>query len=61
MDYPDLYQTFILDRNECWFKKLESLLKQSKTHMVVVGAGHLPGKGGLLELLKQEGYTLEQL
>ncbi len=61
MDYPDLYQTFILDRNERWLKKLEPLLKQSKTHMVVVGAGHLSGKRGLIELFKQKGYTLEQL
>ncbi|MCK4565514.1 MAG: TraB/GumN family protein, partial [Verrucomicrobia bacterium] len=24
-------------------------------------AGHLPGKGGLLELLEKKGYTVEQL
>lgn len=60
-DYPKFYQTFVLDRNERWFKTLNGLLKKSKTHMVVVGAGHLPGKGGLLDLLETKGYTVEQL
>ncbi len=59
--YPQFYKTFVLDRNQRWLKKLDGLLKKSKVHMVVVGAGHLPGKGGLLELLEQKGYTLEQL
>lgn len=59
--YPEFHKTFVLDRNERWLKTLNGLLKKSKTHMVVVGAGHLPGKGGLLELLEKKGYTVEQL
>ena len=59
--YPALYKTFVLDRNTRWIKTLDRLLSQSKTHMVVVGAGHLPSSGGLLELLQKKGYTLEQL
>jgi len=59
--YPYFHQTFVLDRNKRWFETLNGLLKAPETHMVVVGAGHLSGKGGLLELLEQKGYTLEQL
>ena len=59
--YPQFYKTFVLDRNTRWLKKMDGLLKNSETHMMVVGAGHLPGKGGLLELLENKGYTLEQL
>ena len=59
--YPNLHKTFVLDRNERWLKTLSGLLKTSETHMVVVGTGHLSGKRGLLELLRQKGYTLEQL
>ena len=59
--YPEFYKTFVLDRNERWLKTLNGLLEKPKTHMVVVGAGHLPGKGGLLELLEKKGYTVEQL
>ena len=28
--------------------------------LVLVGAGHLFGKDGLLALLKKQGYTIEQ-
>lgn len=59
--YLEFYKTFVTDRNERWLKIFEELLQETKTHMVVVGAGHLPGKSGLLELLKEKGYTLEQL
>jgi uncharacterized protein YbaP (TraB family) len=59
--YPEFYQTFVLDRNVRWMKKLNKLLKKSETCMVVVGAGHLPGKDGLLDLLRKKGYTVEQL
>ncbi|MEN7973147.1 MAG: TraB/GumN family protein [Verrucomicrobiota bacterium] len=59
--YPKLYKTFVLDRNEHWLKTLNDLLKNPEPHMVVVGAGHLAGEGGLIDLLKKEGYTLEQL
>ncbi len=60
-DYPEFHKTFVTDRNGRWLKTLDGLLEKPKTHMAVVGAGHLPGKGGLLELLKQKGYALEQL
>lgn len=59
--YSALHKTFVLDRNKRWLKILCGLLETSKTHMAVVGAGHLCGKGGLLELLKEKGYSLEQL
>ena len=59
--YPNFYKTFVTDRNKLWIETLERLLKEAETHMVVVGAGHLPGKDGLLELLKRKGCTLEQL
>jgi uncharacterized protein YbaP (TraB family) len=59
--YPKLYKTFVTDRNARWLDTLGSLLGETKTHMVVIGSGHLPGKEGLLELLKQKGYALEQL
>jgi len=59
--YPELHKTFVLDRNKRWLKTLDGLLEMPGTHMVVVGAGHLSGKEGLLELLKQKGCALEQL
>ena len=59
--FPELKSAFLLDRNRRWADKLEAMLKQETTAMVVVGAAHLPGEGGLLELLRAKGCTLEQL
>lgn len=59
--YPDSYKRFVTSRNATWLKTIETLMKEPDTHMVVVGAGHLPGKEGLFELLAKQGYTLEQL
>jgi hypothetical protein len=44
-------------RNRKWAKKLDGLLGQ-KSLLIAVGAAHLPGKGGVIDLLRKEGYTL---
>ncbi len=44
-------------RNQNWVKKLKSLLGGNAL-VVAVGAGHLPGEKGLINLLRKEGYTL---
>jgi uncharacterized protein YbaP (TraB family) len=44
-------------RNQNWVKKLKSLLPD-KSLVIAVGAGHLPGEKGLINLLRKEGFTL---
>jgi uncharacterized protein YbaP (TraB family) len=44
-------------RNRNWVNKLKTLLP-GKSLMVAVGAGHLPGEKGLINLLRKEGYTV---
>jgi uncharacterized protein len=44
-------------RNQNWVKKLKTLLPQ-KSLVVAVGAGHLPGEKGVINLLRKEGYTV---
>ena len=58
-DAPEVYQTLLVDRNRRWMPKIESCL-QTRSCFVVVGAAHLVGKEGLVALLKQKGYTVEQ-
>lgn len=60
-EYPDLYRTFVTDRNKDWAVKLSKMIKKDETYMVVVGAGHLPGELGLLKLMENNGFTIEQL
>lgn len=52
---------FLLDnRNENWVKQLKGILPRQNIFMAV-GAGHLVGKKGLIELLRKEGYTLRPI
>jgi uncharacterized protein YbaP (TraB family) len=41
--------------------QIEKLLKGDKDYLVVVGALHLVGNGGLLELTKAKGFEAKQL
>jgi len=59
--YQDLKKTFLTDRNKRWKKALIKQLKTSETAIVIVGSAHLLGKEGLVELLRAQGYTIEQL
>lgn len=44
-------------RNRNWVNKLKTLLPD-KGLVIAVGAGHLPGEKGVINLLRKEGYTL---
>jgi uncharacterized protein len=59
--FPALYRPLVTVRNERWLPQIEGFLKGSDNVMVVVGSLHLVGKGGLLELLRKDGYTATQL
>lgn len=50
----------VVKRNQNWIPKLSEVLDQGKS-FVAVGALHLTGEDGLIELLRAEGYTLEAL
>jgi uncharacterized protein len=54
MQYEDLLLT---NRNRNWVEKLKTLL-QDKALVIAVGAGHLPGDKGLINLLRKEGYKV---
>jgi uncharacterized protein YbaP (TraB family) len=60
--FPTLYKPLVTDRNQRWLPQIEELLKANDNNsLVVVGALHLVGQGGLLELLRKKGYTITQL
>lgn len=48
----------LYDRNANWAKKLQEIM-QGNSLVVAVGAGHLPGKKGVLNLLREAGYKVE--
>ena len=55
---PGEEDALIYNRNKAWAEKLPAIMKAAPT-FVAVGALHLPGKKGLLNLLKKQGYTVE--
>jgi uncharacterized protein YbaP (TraB family) len=59
-EYPELHEKMILDRNRRWIAQIEKIIAQGGGAMVVVGAAHLVGKDGVIEMLKARGYRLEQ-
>ena len=55
---PDEEDKIINDRNANWLKKMPTLMAQMPT-LFAVGAAHLTGEKGVLNLLRQAGYTVE--
>jgi hypothetical protein len=57
----DKYDDLLLkNRNKNWVKQLKEIMK-NKSVFVAVGAGHLVGDAGLINLLKKAGYKLVPL
>jgi uncharacterized protein YbaP (TraB family) len=58
---PALYESLLRNRNLNWLPQIESMLADGNTEFVLVGAAHLVGEDGLLDLLAEKGYQVEQL
>lgn len=58
---PQLYEILLVKRNHVWMPQLQALTSTGQTTMVLVGALHLAGEDGLLQLLQQQGYAISQL
>jgi uncharacterized protein len=57
-EIPDFNDSFIVKRNKNWIPGIESLIVLHPT-FIAVGAGHLGGPVGLIELLRKKGYTVK--
>ena len=58
---PGPFKRLVTDRNRNWLPKIEELAKGDKNAIVIVGAGHLVGSEGVVELLKKKGMKVTQL
>ena len=59
-DSEEVMDALIYSRNRMWAEKLKVMMPE-RACLVCVGAGHLPGEKGLLQLLRQAGYTVEPM
>jgi uncharacterized protein YbaP (TraB family) len=56
------YQKFIFDRNKTMAAKFQKCLRRKGTYFGIVGAAHLVGKDGIIDILKKSGkYKIEQM
>jgi len=56
----EFQQRLVVDRNHLMVDRMRQYLQQGKV-FVAVGALHLPGEEGLLNLLEQQGYTVRRV
>lgn len=60
-EYSDeMTDQLLYQRNKNWVPKIQKILDQHKTPMVIVGVGHLVGKNSVLNLLEKEGFKVTQ-
>ncbi|WP_417688989.1 TraB/GumN family protein [Pseudidiomarina sp.] len=60
MDEYAEYKEVLLDqRNFAWQETLDKELQAEGSEFIAVGAGHLGGKAGMINLLRERGYTVE--
>ena len=60
-DFPKIYQQLLVSRNQNWLPRIEAMINNPGTELVLVGALHLVGDEGILRMLRDRGYRLEQL
>jgi uncharacterized protein YbaP (TraB family) len=58
--YPGIEDRLLTRRNKDWILKIEEMLGKPQNTMVIVGAGHLIGPKGIVQLLRQKGYQVKQ-
>ena len=56
-----IFEKLIYERNRKMVLKIEDFLRAKETYFVIVGAGHLVGDQGIIEILREKGYIVEQL
>lgn len=58
---PEIAQVLIDQRNAAWADWLKRRLDRPGTTMVAVGAGHLAGKGSVIDLLKRQKLRVQRV
>lgn len=56
-----IYEKLIYERNRNMVSRIEGFLRSKETYFVIVGAGHLIGNKGIIEILRRKGYLVEQI
>jgi uncharacterized protein len=60
-EYPEMFQRLFVDRNRAMTERLLEMARAKGNYFVVVGAGHMVGASGIVELLRSRGIEVWQL
>jgi uncharacterized protein len=60
-EYPEMFQSLFVERNRAMTERLLDMCKTAGRYFVVVGAGHMVGDKGIVELLRSRGIQIWQL
>lgn len=58
---PEVHDALLVRRNHSWIDKIVGYLDDDQDYLVVVGAAHLVGDDGVVDLLTERGVTISQL
>ena len=59
-DAPAIFKRLVTDRNRQWLPKIAEWSRLDQSVIVIVGAGHLVGPEGVVELLRKQGLKVVQ-
>jgi hypothetical protein len=57
--FPALRKALFKDRHDKWLPQIERMMSDGKTHVIVVGAGHLVGTDSVVDMLRKKGVKVE--
>ena len=59
--FPDVYRDLLITRNQAWLPQIEAMAGTAEIELILVGALHLAGPDGLLQMLENRGYQIRQM
>jgi uncharacterized protein YbaP (TraB family) len=58
---PELHDALLVQRNRSWIDRIVGYLDDDQDYLVVVGAAHLVGEDGIVEMLSERDVSVSQL
>lgn len=56
---PSFDKYILVERNKVFVANMDSIMKSGKSVFAGMGCAHLPGNNGVIEMLREMGYTVE--
>jgi len=60
-EFPEIANDLLDERNKNWMKSIREYLKTDDVEFVLFGNMHLAGTDGIINILYESGYTVEQV